>query len=331
MWNTFMEKSRNATIDIFRVVGAILIIMIHTSSHNIVFYAVANTLGRYVVPIFMMITGYFYYHNKLSQKKKLLHSLLFLWIIWQVVYIPVGINNLMGKSFLVIVVRLIQGLVGASIFYNGSWYLIATVFGICFVDYLKDRWNKRILFIIGVFVWLADCLMTNYVGILPLDQSEIHTLELLNPHSSIFTGVLWIIIAYFISENIIFLKEKCTLGLFVISFVLLLIEYTGIQHFNIGSLNNDMYVMLPISATVLFVILLKSRYKVRPKISLMLRNMATLTFFVQFGVLAAFSKWNSVNSNPNYFFLVVVLTLLVSYAIIMLSKLRMFVFLKCLY
>ncbi len=51
-----MEKRRNATIDFIRIIASILVIAIHTTNGII-----AETIGRWAVPFFMVVTGYFYF------------------------------------------------------------------------------------------------------------------------------------------------------------------------------------------------------------------------------------------------------------------------------
>lgn len=54
-----MTRERNSSIDIFRVVGSFLIIMIHANKGNLFLNFIANSFGRLVVPIFMIITAFF--------------------------------------------------------------------------------------------------------------------------------------------------------------------------------------------------------------------------------------------------------------------------------
>ena len=58
-----MEKRRNATIDFIRVIASVLVISIHTTSGII-----AETIGRWAVPFFMVVTGYFYFKNPSHDK-----------------------------------------------------------------------------------------------------------------------------------------------------------------------------------------------------------------------------------------------------------------------
>ena len=132
-------KERNITIDGFRMIAAILIIFIHTSmikidgyiAYNIPLYVIANTISRYCVPIYMMITGYFYYSNPtIILRKRIIKKLFLLWGVWMLIYMPVGLRSINNFSTVSMIKFLVKQLFFSSSFFGGSWYLTATIFGI---------------------------------------------------------------------------------------------------------------------------------------------------------------------------------------------------------
>ena len=91
-------RKRDATIDFFRVIASILVILIHTAvrEHTPVLYFISVTIGRYAVPFFMIVSGYFYFLKPGKERlKKILSNVLWLWFIWNIIYIPNGIYTLL--------------------------------------------------------------------------------------------------------------------------------------------------------------------------------------------------------------------------------------------
>ena len=121
----FVEKRRNATIDFIRVIASILVNSIHTTTSPI-----PKTIARWTVPLINPN------HDRLM---KIIKNLLSLWVIWMIIYIPIGVQALVGLSFKKIVFKLVWSVIGYSVFYVGSWYLPAAAFGIWVVDYLNKR------------------------------------------------------------------------------------------------------------------------------------------------------------------------------------------------
>ena len=69
-------KKRNGIIDIYRVIAAVLIVLTHYNGGVIGLRYLSESLGRIGVPIFFMITGYFFfskiqYHSCIDNYNKL--------------------------------------------------------------------------------------------------------------------------------------------------------------------------------------------------------------------------------------------------------------------
>ncbi|ALF13834.1 acyltransferase family protein [Lactiplantibacillus plantarum] len=327
-----MEKDRNGILDILRVLCSMFIIMIHTNNNNKLLFFCANTVGRLAVPIFMIITGYYYFRNPSSKKKKVtIKKLLWLWFVWQVVYIPRGILAVRNDSSLDILAKFLKGFVGSSIFYSGSWYLIATVFGLIIVDKLRLKKHYYVMTSISLFILLFDLFSTNYMYVMPIGNSMSHIIEVVNPHSTIITGVLWMSLSLFIANNINSLKKICNVVTLMTSFLLLVLEYCFVHYNNFYSINNDMYFTLPIVVVVLFVLLQKHTYTMAYSHSIYLRNLSSLVFFAHFGVISLSKFINFQKFSLALFIFVVILSFLVSMVTIKLSRFQRFKFIEYIY
>lgn len=198
-----MLNKRDATIDGFRIIAAIFIIFIHTSmikinnhvEYNIPLYVIASTISRYCVPIYMMITGYFYYSDPTpNRKKKVLSNLFLLWIIWMIIYSPVGFKNINNVSAIFLFKFLIKQILFSSKFFWGSWYLTATMFGIIFVDFCRKKDKMAICIVLAIILSVTDSFSSYYYYLF-----KPYSLFLGYPGNfsmSIFTGVIWITLAY---------------------------------------------------------------------------------------------------------------------------------------
>lgn len=83
-------------VDLFKFIFSILIIGIHTNAMGF------NILGRLGVPFFFMISSYFFFKKYLTkntkdqyqQLKNYLKRLFFLFLSWQIIYLPSAIYSL---------------------------------------------------------------------------------------------------------------------------------------------------------------------------------------------------------------------------------------------
>lgn len=330
------------TIDGFRIIAAILIIFIHTSmlntnnyvEYNIPLYVIASTISRYCVPIFMMITGYFYYSNPtVSRKKRILKKLFLLWTIWMIIYSPIGLKSINEFSVIYLLKFFIKQIVFSSNFFWGSWYLTATMFGIVFVDFCRKIGKMTICIILAVILSLIDSISSYYYFLF-----KPYSLILGYPGNfsmSLFTGIIWITLAYYIAK---FDKNLALFGKPIYSFIAIIITFiefyimTKIEPFpdykNPGALQSPL--TLPLSVFLIFMFVINHKYYLEKSKVIWVRNLSTLIFFVQFGVIDLINlcrRSNFMNINIyNYTFFVLGITVFISILIYLLSlsvKLKM--------
>lgn len=152
-----MGKKRNCSIDILRLLFAILVVAIHTSpfiEYNALFsYFFSQTFSRLAVPFFTAVTGYFFFRNKTEEKYcKYLKKYFLLYSFWSfIVFFNEAIHlNDSLSSFVLYVLK--------TFFLTGwrqLWYLLAIIYIIVFLAFanmISSRSNGFIYFCSFLFL-----------------------------------------------------------------------------------------------------------------------------------------------------------------------------------
>lgn len=162
---------RADNIDILKTICAFLVICIH-----IPFPGMASgylmTLTRIAVPIFFMITGYFYYDVvKSKRERKQIKKIVELFVLSNLIYLLYEIFCLIanGQNFLTFlsdafsVKSLLKFVIfNESPFAGHLWYLGAILY-VLLIIFLADKFNcRRILYCLLPFLLLGDLLLGKY-------------------------------------------------------------------------------------------------------------------------------------------------------------------------
>lgn len=141
-----MSSARNSNIDVLKILMAFLVIALHIfpvskleGIQGIVSYEIANGITRIAVPTFFIISGYFL-RNKLDDKTylfKYAKRILFLFLVWQLIYLPDLIRFYRLGRFPLhdAVLKMVFG-------YWHLWYLLATVLAVGLLYYTRN-WNVK--------------------------------------------------------------------------------------------------------------------------------------------------------------------------------------------
>ena len=133
---------RSLSIDILKIILAFFVMFLHMHLLRNVYpslsYVLVNGLFRTAVPVFLIITGYyFYYVDDIQKLKKWLIRIFILYTIWTVIYIPLWKEK---DSY---IANIIFG-------FHHLWYLIGTFFsGIVLFAFRKI--SVKILFSLILF------------------------------------------------------------------------------------------------------------------------------------------------------------------------------------
>lgn len=166
-----MEEKRNNSIDNLKAICTFLIICIHVPFPGEI-GAYFITLTRIAVPIFFMITGFFYldiifYHKEVKQIKKILKLLIeanVIFLIWNILCkVFCGKNIIHYLQSTITLKNIIKFVVfnesplGVHLWYLGAvFYVLLIVF---FLDKLKLR---KILYILVPFLLIIDLVFGKY-------------------------------------------------------------------------------------------------------------------------------------------------------------------------
>ncbi|MBL8321427.1 MAG: acyltransferase family protein, partial [Acinetobacter sp.] len=143
---------RNISIDLLKLLLALSVVFLHTH----IFYDFSALLGhslvqgvfRLAVPVFLVITGYyFFYIDTLEKFKRWLTRIFILYAVWMVFYLPVWWVADAAYKF--------------SVIYNGYfvlWYIIGVLLGGSLLYLLRNIGEKKlfataaVLFALGTLI-----------------------------------------------------------------------------------------------------------------------------------------------------------------------------------
>ena len=134
--------NRNITIDLTKLLMSFFIVGLHClfmlDINEYLHFYLKEGLFRIAVPLFLLISGYYFYN---SLNKQWLFKILKLYGIWMVIYIPFWLNI---SSYDNIKNNLITLLTG----YYHLWFLLSLFLGGCLTYILK---NKTIILLLLSF------------------------------------------------------------------------------------------------------------------------------------------------------------------------------------
>jgi surface polysaccharide O-acyltransferase-like enzyme len=288
-------KTRNASIDVFRVVAAIMVVMIHTSGRSPILMQISSGAARISVPFFMMTSAYFFFSRLTVEQedkqllRKTLFSILKLWFIWMVIYLPRFFDSIRHGSTAWRIGVTVRGFLGASTNFVGSWYLIATSFGLLATYWFISRGKQRNLYILAVCSYLFTLSMTGFGEWTKLYPVMYKFNKVMMPGISFVSGLSWVTLAYVFAKNENWILTRVRPWMLLPSTCLLYLELFLVTRFEIaftigdGRVNTDQMLVLPLVMIVVFSIMIKKKIKLSESITEYLRDIATLIFFLHFG------------------------------------------------
>lgn len=182
-------NSNHDAIDVAKFLMSLAVVAIHCN----LFYGSPLQLliwpwVRVSVPLFFMISGYFYFKDQ-HRYSVFFMRIAALYLIWFVLTLGATVHSavwwLQGENVVICVVRFLSSLLFGGTF-GASWYLAALLWGILIVDLflrkLSSRWFYVIVLTLFVFcTWSSLCNFKIYG---------------MRPHRSFFIGVVWVALGY---------------------------------------------------------------------------------------------------------------------------------------
>lgn len=341
------------TIDLFKFICAILIIVLHASPFasysKILTFGFRNIVTVIAVPFFFAASGFLTFSklNTVTDEAdrtkyiwKYAKRIIQMYLIWSIVYFGFVICKWIrdGFSYMRVVIYI------RDFFFEGSystiWFLPALLSATVFVYLLSKRFHKKTIILIAVPFYIFGLLGSSYFGItekIPFlnDIFGVYYTCLKSVKNGLLFGFVFVALGAYIAErqdNLKITPMKCLAG-FSVSMILLAVESLTINVLDMNDRGCDC--VLSLIPTTIFMLLLALRWQPggSDKMYLVLRKYSLLMFLVQripISIIELFLNDTILMTNSIVNFTAIFgLTMLFSFVIIKLSD--RFKFLKHLY
>lgn len=341
------------TIDLFKFICAILIIVLHASPFasysKVLTFSFRNVVTVIAVPFFFAASGFLTFSklNTLpdeSRRKKYIlkyvKRIIQMYLIWSAIYFVFVVYKwvINGFSYMSVLLYI------RNFFFEGSystiWFLPALLSATVFVYLLSKRFHKETILYIAVPFYIFGLLGSSYFGIaekIPFlnDIFGVYYTCLKSVKNGLLFGFVFVALGAYIAErqdNLKITPIQCLAGLSV-SMILLAAESLTINILNINDKGCDL--VLSLIPTTIFMLLLALKWQPggSDKMYLVFRKYSLLMFLVQripISIIELFLSDTVLMTNSIVNFTAVFgVTILLSFLIIHLSD--RFKFLKHLY
>lgn len=342
VYDNYIVSDRGRKFDILKLVLSIMVVMIHTKPLPDVFMP----LLRLAVPLFFIMTAYFFFLKQKNQPSKqqqlnlnkYVVRALKLYLFWFVVLLPftIVIRHWYSMPIGEFVPYFIKKLLFGSTF-KASWFLMASLLGVVLVFYLSKFLNNYVLLVIGIVLYFFGCLSTNYFGLLKSSSfmSLVYQWTTSNmgiPHNSFMVAFLWIVVGKIIAEHHLFVSNRKVILALAVSLLLLYVEYFTLKRFGLVK-TNDCYVMLIPTAVLLFVLIGQNTIGIPDGVNTMkCRKMSTIIYCVHLTIASLLPQllrfMHLPKNNVLLFLFTITISVLVGLLIIALEDRKYFKILK---
>jgi Uncharacterized protein conserved in bacteria len=277
-----MENTKKTydSINVMRLICALLVITIHTSALFSLGQVPGATLSwviaRIAVPFFFITAGYFFYekHNKKGYLRKYLKRILIYYIGFSLAYAVILFNFIKQRnSSLELIIKdiLFDG-ISASL-----WYLPALILAMVIVAlFLRRNWVKGLI-LLSVIVYAIGLLGDTYYGLIVGTPFE----NIVNVYNSIFVrtrnglcfGVPFVTLGAIINKYKLSEKIKKAAVFILLSAVIFGVEAYLLITNNIP-IDQNMYASLVILVPLIFIGLLNSKLSISERKSKLFRDMS---------------------------------------------------------
>lgn len=297
---------RNLSIDVLKIVLAFFVVFLHMqlfkNSYPLVNYLSVNGLFRLAVPIFLIITGYyFFYVDQISKLRKWLLRTLVLYAIWMIIYIYYW------KDEDHILLTILFG-------YHHLWYLIGTFFSGIVLYFLRNQSTMKLISL-AVLLFLTGYAI-QILGNLHYFKDD--TDSVLNMYF-LYRNFLFVCFP-FLTVGFLINRQKAKISsvkyglLLTILAVLCVIAEAYFNYKNIGSESTDILISLLFACPLLFLYFKNKYIKTNSKF---LANLSTAIYVVHPLIMKS-DFYKNITSFKILIFLVILLP--VSFALVYISK-----------
>ncbi|WP_439479511.1 acyltransferase family protein [Chryseobacterium aquaticum] len=260
---------RNLTIDVLKIVLAFFVVFLHMNflkeTLPTLSYLFVNGLFRIAVPIFLVITGFYFFHiDDFKKLKKWLFRTFILYAIWMLLYI------FYWKDSDQIFPTIIFG-------YHHLWYLIGTFFsGI--ILYLLRKKSSGILIFLAVTLFLTGYCVQVLGNLHYLDKEQDAVLNMyLLYRNFLFVCFPFLTIGFLINKHKIDLSRYNNSYLLLIAVILFVFGEAFFNYNWVSSENTDILFSLLFACPLVFLYFKNIYIKTNSKI---LANLSTAIYVV---------------------------------------------------
>ena len=275
---------RNGSIDIFRVIVSMAIVMIHFGSGVPIYSPIYNTLGRMGVPFFFIVTGYFYFrkqlHNNWNVKSycRYMRKTFSLWVFWSIIFIPRLF--LVKQDIPITPMIVLRSAFGLDVTCGPLWYLIAAVEGLALAHICYQKLGVRKMFILLSLAWVCCALGSGYNGILPKNSAVDNIFQILTPETSVIAAFFWFGIALFLVKYQDTFRRLGKLKYLIICTFLWGCEVVILHQLNLPG-GTDMFLLLVPESVIFFSFLLTFTCQISPAVDKFLCDMSLYIYILQ--------------------------------------------------
>ena len=335
MTNTGIEKKNYDSIDLLKIILSVLIVQIHSD-----FYLPwMKPYVRLAVPLFFIISAYFFFKKNPSTKNLLsyIKRLFILYAFWFTIFgsyfLYMNREEFIGEGdFLNGTIFFLKSLLFGSTF-AASWYITASIIGTIIVFYLSRVLSNFALLVFSAIVYTITTLATSYYGLLSDNIGLIDDwyYEITNTHLSVSfpVSIFWIVIGKLLSNNNR-LQQKSILYaiLAIISLTLLQVEYSYVSVY--CRLDDCFFLLVP---SCICIFLLFQSLSINIPYSGVLRNISTIVYCSHYNIISITGMMLYVITGYTFnsfekFFLGIIGAGIISVCIIYLERLKSFSWLK---
>jgi surface polysaccharide O-acyltransferase-like enzyme len=293
-----MEKTteHQQSIDILKFVMAFFVVGAHggflAEISKVLGYFFCYGIARVSVPIFLLISGFYFYDVKTKPKFiNWIKRLFYLYIIWMVIYSPFWFRNNYENAIL----EIIWG-------YGQLWYLISSIFAFIFVWLIRNlNLKKQLLILVGCGI--VGVLLQYNRSYDVFNSYSLYQFGFNAHRNALFFCFPFIMIGYFINKFSLHKKHINWLFLLILSVCLLLIE-TFINYSYSGE-PFDILLSLYFICPILFIYTLNKKNYSRSRT---LALYSTGIYVIHFFILTIFWDIRLLSHTPSLLVIAVFLT-----------------------
>jgi surface polysaccharide O-acyltransferase-like enzyme len=249
---------RNLSIDVLKIILAFFVVFLHMNflkeTYPVLSYILVNGLFRIAVPVFLVITGFYFFHidNKVKLKKWLFRTFL-LYAIWMLIYISYWKDN--EQIWLTIIFG-----------YHHLWYLIGTFFSGIILYFLRTQNSKLLIALaLGFFLLGYGVQVLGNLHYFKNENDSVLNMYLLY-RNFLFVCFPFLTIGFLINKHKIDLSEYKNSSLLVILSLSCVVAEAYFNYKNISSESTDILFSLIFASPLLFLYCQKIYVKTTSKI-----------------------------------------------------------------